>query len=364
MFVCPRYFGCPDLVTSSGRVFAMGLQFKAEPKLFLTYDNSLVIDGVGAQIQRIVSVYGVSRLIKASYLHAPLIDFDPQIFTDSTYAERLLEIDKWNSLFRSDLLPYEQCNRDLIFHTNNIGVRRLKILNFLSRFSKSRIICKMGNPRKITDKFPNILNTASELICFPLNEGELAKDSEGFKIVVHIRQGVLALSQFKDRLLPLSHYEKVLVTVTRLLNSLGIQYQILIPQEGGQTRKLSIANSNLIQSMAIDPDNSQVKVNNDGTVTLIHESPDLESTPILFKAKWLDPTSAFSDFELMLNADLLVTSKSSFSFLAGLINRKAIKIYAPFWHSTPSDWLSADDVDLDKLIEKIAEISTSKIYPR
>ena len=342
----------------------MELQFRVKPKLFLMYDNSLVLDGVGAQIQRIVSVYGVSRLINASYLHAPLIDFDPQIFTDSTYAERLQEIEKWNSLFRVDLLPYVHTDGDFIFHTNTIGARRLRILNFLSRFSKSRVICKMSNPRKITDRFPDILNTASELISPNFRERELLTRSEDFKIVVHIRQGVLALSQFKDRLLPLSHYEKVLVTVSRLLNSMGIQYQILIPQEGGQTRNLSIVNSNVIQSMAINPDNSQLRINNDGTVTLIHESPNLQSTPTLFKAKWLDSSSAFSDFELMLNADLLVTSKSSFSFLAGLINQKAIKIYAPFWHSTPSDWLSTDNLDLDKLIEKIGEINDNKIHPR
>ena len=352
------------MVTTSGRVLEVGLQFKAKPKLFLTYNNSLVLDGVGAQIQRIVSVYGVSRLINASYLHSPLIDFDPQIFTDSTHAERLKEIDEWNSLFRKDLFPYTHLQGDLIFHTNNISVRQLRILNFLSRFSKRRIICKMGNPRKITDSFPDILNTASELVSPIFSERELTKGSEIFKIVVHIRQGVLALSQFNDRLLPLSHYEKILVTVTRLLDSQGIQYQILIPQEGGQTRNLSIANSNVIQSMAIDPDNRQVRVNNDGTVTLMHESPELESSPMLFKAKWLDPSSAFFDFELMLKADLLVTSKSSFSFLAGLINQRAIKIYAPFWHSSPSEWISAENLDLDKLIKKFGKIQTNKIYPR
>ncbi len=342
----------------------MNLHFEVKPKLFLMYDHALILDGVGAQIQRIVSVYAVSRLINASYLHSPLVDFDPQIFTDSTYAERLQEIKKWNSLFRADLLPYVHLNGDLVFRTNNIGVWQLRILNFLSRFSNSRIVCKMGNPRKITDRFPDILNTATEMISPNFSKEELLTGSEDFKIVVHIRQGVLALSQFKDRLLPLSHYEKVIETVSRLLDSMGIQYQILIPQEGGQTRNLSVANSNVIQSMAIDPVNSQVRINNDGTVTLIHESPNLQSTPTLFKAKWLDPTSAFSDFELMLNADMLVTSKSSFSFLAGLINGKAIKIYAPFWHSAPSDWLSADNLDLDKLFEKIGELHASKIYPR
>jgi len=340
------------------------MKFQLKPKLFLTYDNSLVLDGVGAQIQRIVSIYGVSRLVKAGYLHAPLIDFDPQIFSDSTYAERLPDIEKWNSLFRSNLLPYVEANGDLIFHTNSMGIRRLEILNFLSRFSKSRIICKMGNPRKITDEFPNILNSASELMSMPIDRINSVNENNDFKVVVHIRQGVLALSQFKNRLLPLSHYENVLGTVTKILNTFGIQYQILIPQEIGQSTRLSIENSQVIQSMALDPDNGQVRVNNDGTVTLIHESLDLIATPILCKTRWLEPASAFSDFELMLNADLLIISKSSFSFLAGLINQKAIKIFAPFWHSTPDDWFNAEDIDLDRLIDKIVELSSSKTYPR
>lgn len=357
--------GTPPLLSNSlkwvilsGKVLVMKFQLK--PKLFLTYDNSLVLDGVGAQIQRIVSIYGVSRLVKVGYLHAPIIDFDPQIFSDSTYAERLPDIEKWNSLFRYDLPRYVQANGDFIFHTNKIGIRRLEILNFLSRFSRSRIICKMGNPRKITDEFPNILNSASELMSKPIDKINSVNGSNDFKIVVHIRQGVLALSQFKNRLIPLSHYENVLGTVTKILKTFGIQYQILIPQETGQSTRLSIENSQVIQSMALDPDNAQVRVNNDGTVTLIHESLDLIVTPILCKTWWLEPASAFSDFELMLNADLLIISKSSFSFLAGLINQKAIKIFAPFWHSTPDDWFNAEDIDLDRLIDKIVELSSSK----
>lgn len=336
------------------------MKFQLKLKLFLTYDTSLILDGMGAQIQRIVSIYGVSRLVKAGYLHSPLIDFDPQVFSDSTYAERLPDIEKWNNLFRSNLLPYVEAKGDLIFHTNSIGIRGLKILNFLSRFSKSRIICKMSNPRKITDDFPNILNTASELMFIPIDRSNSVNENNDFKVVVHIRQGVLALSQFKNRLLPLSHYENILGTVTNILNTFGIQYQILIPQEVGQSTRLSIENSHVMQSIALDPENDQVKVNNDGTITLIHESQDLIATPILCKAQWLEPSSAFSDFEIMLNADLLVISKSSFSFLAGLMNQKAIKIFAPFWHSTPNDWFNAEDIDLNRLIDKIVELSFSK----
>ncbi len=47
-------------------------------KLVLTYDNSVLTDGVGAQLQRIYGIYAISRLLGAIYLHSPLSRVDYQ----------------------------------------------------------------------------------------------------------------------------------------------------------------------------------------------------------------------------------------------------------------------------------------------
>jgi hypothetical protein len=41
-------------------------------KLALTYYNSPMTDGVGAQLQRIYGIYAIARFLGASYLHTPL----------------------------------------------------------------------------------------------------------------------------------------------------------------------------------------------------------------------------------------------------------------------------------------------------
>ena len=52
-----------------------------------------------------------------------------------------------------------------------------------------------------------------------------------------------------------------------------------------------------------------------------------------------DNDSAYLTFLQMINATYLITSKSSFSFVAGLLNKKG-EIHTPnYWNRTPSSWI-------------------------
>lgn len=47
----------------------------------------------------------------------------------------------------------------------------------------------------------------------------------------------------------------------------------------------------------------------------------------------------FTTFDNLVNADILVTAKSSFSYVAGLLN-KGIVFYEPFWHKPLPSWIN------------------------
>ena len=47
----------------------------------------------------------------------------------------------------------------------------------------------------------------------------------------------------------------------------------------------------------------------------------------------------FTTFDDLVNADILVTAKSSFSYVAGLLN-KGIVFYEPFWHQPLPSWIN------------------------
>lgn len=47
-----------------------------------------------------------------------------------------------------------------------------------------------------------------------------------------------------------------------------------------------------------------------------------------------------SSLRMMIEADVLVMSKSSFSFIAGVLNRSGLIVYQEFWHQPLSKWLN------------------------
>ena len=333
----------------------MGAKLNFEPKLFLTYNNQTTLDGVGAQLQRIISVFSISKLAHLGYLHSPLSDIDPQVYSSSDFEERLPEIEIWNNLFRDNLEKFYPQVGDCVFESANISLIQLRLLRFLSRFLQFRIICKLSNPRNITDKYPESLKIASELMNDSLWDNATQTGVETLTIVVHIRQGELALTQFKDRLLPLAHYEKILKCIVNVLRQKGIEFNIEIPRENGQGSSLSLHDPKVARSIELDPDNVNLQICDDGSVKLIHEIANPESTPILYRAHWLDESTTYSDFVRMIRADVLVTSKSSFSFVAGLLNNKSIKIFTPFWHNAPSDWISVNNLNEEVFRKVLSE---------
>ena len=309
-------------------------------KFFLTYDNEVQMDGVGAQLQRIVSIYGIAKKARVGYLHTGLKDIDPQVFSKSTFQERENELARWNQLFKRDLETFTQLPTDRIISSKHMSFLGLRVIGLISRFSKYRVICKMGNPRIISDKYPECLLHTPEMLGSEVTEIISAASKTEFKIVVHIRQGELVLSQFKDRLLPLSHYEQILGHIVPLLESLNISYRILIPRENGQSKRIPTSDTKITRSISLDPYNKNLHFTNDGYVTLVHEKPSSDLTPNLFKANWLPEESTYADFCKMIQADLLIISKSSLSFTAGLFNKDSIKVYTPFWHTAPQDWIN------------------------
>ena len=42
----------------------------------------------------------------------------------------------------------------------------------------------------------------------------------------------------------------------------------------------------------------------------------------------------------LATADVLVMSRSSFSYVAAILNRDGAVMYHPFWHRAPSSWIT------------------------
>ena len=61
----------------------------------------------------------------------------------------------------------------------------------------------------------------------------------------------------------------------------------------------------------------------------------------------------------LATADVLVMSRSSFSYRGGILNRNGIVLYHPFWHRAPSSWMTVgpdgrfDELEFRQAVEAL-----------
>jgi hypothetical protein len=309
--------------------------------VFLTYDNLHTTDGLGAQFQRILSVYCIAELFGTSYFHSPIVDFDEQMFIRLDSEAKLAVLSDWNSLISSRVTSKLATKTNLDFTIGNLTPAKLYIIKIISRIFQISITLRLWNPRLITDKLPHCFEYGKDFLDPRISSQSRVTDKKGnhLQIVVHIRQGELRLSQFKHRYLPFSYFERILSTIVPEIRMQNLSYSVTIPVEPNINNTFSEMAPEVIDSLKTDSTNEFVTINNSGEVKIVFEKLDEMASPYLREAKWQDSGSSYTDFLAMLNADVLIISKSSFSFTAGLLNKKGIIIYCPFWHSAPPSWL-------------------------
>ncbi len=315
--------------------------------VYLTYDNLHNTDGLGAQFQRILSVYCIAQLFETSYFHSPLVNFDEQMFIRLDSEEKLAILSDWNALISPRVTSKLAPKTSIDLTIGNLTPTKLKIIKVVSRVLRISITLRLWNPRLITDKLPHCFEFGQDFLDPTVTSQSrvTGKNKNSLQVVVHIRQGELRLSQFKHRYLPFSYFEKTLSTIVPEIRKRNLNFAVTIPVEPNINNTFSEKAPEVIDSLKIDGTNEFVTINNSGEVKIVFEKLDDRASPYLREAVWHDSGSSYLDFLAMLNADVLIISKSSFSFTAGLLNKKGIIIYYPFWHSVPSSWLSGVDLN-------------------
>jgi hypothetical protein len=307
-------------------------------------------DGVGAQVLRILSGYAIARRWRLGFYYDLLESVDNQIFEQSSECPP-----EWNSFLHNHLprttneLPVDLKTISHVNHRPLVLYSSIKVSELLGR----EAIHEISSPHVVTNQYPSLFDG--------LDFGDLnmlysrGKGDKKFRIVLHIRQGELVLSQFRERYLELSYFENVLNAILPTLENFRINYEVFVVTEPGQDNLLCGSEPKILESLRIDPSNRNLKKIDDDTYKILREVPDPIHTPLLSKARWTQGKTSWADFQLFLSADLFIMSKSSFSYLAGVINRKALVIYPEFWHPRLARWQTLKHLDQlhNTLIEKV-----------
>lgn len=298
----------------------MKVQYKGLSNVALTYANDVIMDGAGAQLQRIYSIYALSRHLGVSYFHSPLFELGYQGITALEKNQRDPKIvERYNALF--SIPSDEALPEDAIVHyLMRANFDFIHDLKNEARDKKSFHLVKIVSTYPAADHFPEMLRHLQAISPFE------KVPSPVFRIAIHVRRGDLFIAD-QDRLLPNAYYMLIVQQIVKTLQQLRISFVCELYTE------LSSA------PFVVTPAHYGMATRVKKDIIVTSEGNDIrefEQWPHLKKYINGDPIETL---QAMATADLLVMSRSDFSYTAAILNKKGIVVYHPFWHGTPMEWL-------------------------
>jgi hypothetical protein len=304
------------------------------PKFALTYDNTSSFDGTGAQIQRILGIYALSKKFNIPYLHSGIKDL---IITPLDPFQTEFELQQYlkrvNNYF--DFPTDQEADGDRVVSRLQT-LSRIKLLEIRSvnklKLSKVQVVA-IANPFKILNKMPDTYAIATK------NLNRLCSETAHKRIVVHYRRGSNTLDILPGELAPrgLSNewYLNTLRKYVSIYQKLGVDFTIEIYTDMPRESFTYFPKEFQSHLWSYEP---RLK---DGAIEVLGE--DVKSTVFAEFGNKLkvhhggDPLQGLID---MSEADILITSRSSYSYVGGLLNLRGTIIIPPgFWHSKLDSWV-------------------------
>jgi len=280
---------------------------------------------VGAQLQRIYGTYAVSRLLGAHYLHSPLFRVDYQGLSaleenvnDPSYHHAFNEL-CW---IDSDVPPTD------IFRTMEVANLTTEVLDGFATVpgkpggDEDTWLLKLTLPYGIADRFPDCYDVCKEISPF----SSVPRRGRPLRVAIHIRQGDLMVVE-SHRMLPNDYFVAVAQRVGDALDAVGVAYGMELHTEL-PTREFTVT-----------PEHVGINGQIDAPVVVNLEMSSLDEFSVLPNLELFVNERAIDCLRKLATADILVMSRSSFSYLAAILSRNGVVLYHPFWHSGPSSWI-------------------------
>lgn len=295
-------------------------------KLVLTYNNSRANDGVGAQLHRIYGTYAISRFLRASYLHSPLARVDYQGLSSLANKAHDPEFHEgFNRLLymRSDPLPHRLHAVDLEYITVD-DVDRLVARFEAGETDGKAWLARLNTPYGIADRFPQCYTVCQEIS--PFATGPTGRV---VRVAIHVRRGELfALDSL--RMLPNEFYVQVGRTVAGQLERRGLDYRMELHTEVAS------------RAFVLRPDDGGISHRIDAPVLMRPEMNQLEEFDALPNLVHCINEPAIDCLRQLATAHIVVMSRSSFSYVAAILNRRGLVLSHPFWHARLPSWIEVD----------------------
>jgi len=307
-------------------------------KMSISYFSGNQFDGAGAQLQRLASLYALSRYLNIDFIKTPLLGVtvhatDP-FRTEDDYKQYLTRV---GNFLHQDALdcnhPDPNCKSINFSILSAFTLFKIVILNIFQRY---RIHLNVFQTNSIIDSWPKLI---TDFVSVNKNELKTVNmETSGIDIAIHYRQGAGGFRAYPgqklSRQIEIDIYSKILkkcinkipsaepIRITVFTDSPREETDFIPPKEQlSQWSGTPGFDGNKITITPTDFQPIKSFASNQVTVSIEHGGDPLEA--LVF----------------MTQADILIMSRSSLSYLAGLLNLNGT-VYFPinFWHSPLRSW--------------------------
>ncbi len=335
--------------------------------VFLTYANDINPDGAGAQLHRMYGIYCLSRMLGTRYLHSPLHDVHYQGLESFQSQEKdPAFVDRFNRTFAfpSDQ-PRTAAPTSITLPSVPVGgVERALGLRLRGRrkqlspirFSKfgrliaalsaanTETVVRIGNPHGLMDRYAH-----GYAICKSLSPFRNGAPNKVLRIALHVRRGELMFVN-SERLIDTRYYVEIAHKLVATLARERVAFQLELHSEVLQ------------KSVTVKPDDPAFLGRVADPIELRPEQDPFGDFAVFPGLKRFINEPTLTCIERLATADILVTSKSSFSYLAGILNVAGIVLYHPFWHYPLPDWIVTDpagNFDMGRLLRQLRRLQSA-----
>ena len=278
--------------------------------LYLTYNNNIHKDGAGSQLQRILSIYMISKYYGLGYLHSPILK------TTYTY-ENEEENEKYRRIFSYVEDHVDEFNAMFALASDNLNghihatyttsvVTKETILEILeaenTREKNVLLACTYGGE---VDKNPDLHYIK---INYPWIQRSV---NNVIKVAIHIRKGDLSLLS-PERVISDDYYIGVLKNLHILLRDANKPHEFHIYSDGYFDKEKGVVSydeSHYIQFNVVP--NIHFHIGTDPVQSIVQ----------------------------MTNSDILVLSNSCFSYVPALLKLNGVVLGKPGAHSMAREWI-------------------------
>jgi len=307
-------------------------------------NSSIRRDGYGAQIQRILSIKALANELGLRFQLNPIVSADDQVTqVPLPVREReceILEINQYLAKICNEGLYSITELGDSSTAADTRALFRILIFNLCRRTGSSpSILIKMEDAYSFTQRNPDLYNNL-DIGCSTNCEDPSRKRE--VTIHVHLRYANFALGT--ERYLDPEYYFKSLTSIVDSLELEGKKYRIILHSDFSDPEIIHQENQHQITQETSDYLYHLNLVENDFTPNRIYLDTAVSLTKEI-SAKFSNVEQRYNEstFEALIemsSADYLVLSKSSFAFVAGVLNKNG-KVFSPiYWNRIPRAWNS------------------------